>query len=86
MCIYSEDMNTRAWVNYFYTMTWLSYDHFKQWLGSGRILNYSNMLPPIFCSCQLDLKQYSCIHTTDLMMIWGVRTVPQLIEKRNTKG
>jgi len=74
-------MNTRAWVNYLYTITWLSYDHFKHWLGSARILNYSNMSPPIFCS----RKQYSCIHTTGLVMIWGVRTVPQLIEKGNTK-
>jgi hypothetical protein len=59
-------VNTRAWVNYFYTMTWLFYDHFKQWLGSARILNYSNMLLPIFCSRKLGLKQYACIHTTGL--------------------
>jgi len=52
----APQMNTRSWVNYFYTMTWLFYDHFKQCLGSARILNYSNMLPPIFCSCKLGLK------------------------------
>jgi hypothetical protein len=60
-----------------YTMTWLSYDHFKRWLGSARILNYSNILSPIFCSC---------IHTTGVMMIWEVPTASQLIGKRNTKG
>ena len=79
-------MNTRSWVHYFYTMNWLSYDHFKQWLGSARILNYLNALPPVFCSCKYGLKQYSCIHTTGLMMIWGVRTLPQLLGKRNAKG
>ena len=40
----------------------------------------------IFCSCKFGLKEYSCIHTTGLMMIWGVRTIPQLIGKRNVKG
>ena len=25
----------------------------------------------IFCSCKFGLKQYSCIHTAGLMMIWG---------------
>jgi hypothetical protein len=80
MCIYTEGVNTRAWVNYLYTMTWLSYDHFKHCLASARILNYSNMLPPIFCSHKLGLEQYACIDITGLMI-----TVPQLIGKRNTK-
>ncbi|CAF3741650.1 unnamed protein product [Rotaria sp. Silwood1] len=62
------------------------HEHFKQWLGSARLLNYSNMLPPIFCSCKYGLKEYSCIHTIGLMMIWGVRPIPQLIGKRNPKG
>jgi hypothetical protein len=79
-------MNTRTWVHYLYTMTWSSYDHFKQWMESARILNFSNMLPPIFCSCRFGLKEYSCIHTIGLMMIWGIRAIPQLIGKRNTKG
>ncbi|CAF5117168.1 unnamed protein product, partial [Rotaria sp. Silwood1] len=61
------------------------HEHFKQWLGSARLLNYSNMLPPIFCSCKYGLKEYSCIHTIGLMMIWGVRPIPQLIGKRNPK-
>ncbi|CAF1306954.1 unnamed protein product, partial [Rotaria sordida] len=79
-------MNIRSWINCLYSMTWSSYEHFKQWLGSARLLNYSNMLPPIFCSCKYGLKEYSCIHTIGLMMIWGVRPIPQLIGKRNPKG
>jgi hypothetical protein len=67
-------------------MTCSSYDHYKQWLGSARILNYSNMSPPISCSCKYGLKEYSCIHTIGLMMIWGVRPIPQLIGKRKAKG
>jgi len=49
-------------------------------------LNYSNMLPRIFCSCKLGLKQYSCIYTTGLMMFCGFRTISQLIGKINVKG
>ena len=79
-------MNTRSWVHYLYTLSWLSYDPFKQWLESARILNYSNMLHPIFCSCKFGLKEYSRVHTTGLMMIWGVRTIPQLLGKRKVKG
>ena len=39
-----------------------------------------------FCSCKCGLKQYYCVHTTGLMMMWGVRKIQMLIGKRRNKG
>ena len=82
----NANMNTNTRVSLLYSMDWQTYDQFKDWLSSARILDYSQMLPPIFCSCKCGLKEYYCVHTTGLMMMWGVRKIPLLIGKRRNKG
>ncbi|CAF1197046.1 unnamed protein product [Rotaria sp. Silwood1] len=34
-------MNTNTWVSLLYSMDWQTYDQFKDWLNSARILDYS---------------------------------------------
>ena len=79
-------MNTNTWVSLLYSIDWQTYAQSKDWLNSARILDYSQMLPPIFCSCKCGLNEYYCVHATGLMMMWGVRKIPLLIEKRRNKG
>ncbi len=82
----NSKMNSNTWVGLLYSMSWETYDQFKDWLGSARILAHSQMLPPIFCSCKCSQKEYYCVHATGLMMMWDVRKVPLFIGKRRNKG
>ncbi|CAF1004818.1 unnamed protein product [Didymodactylos carnosus] len=67
-------------------MTWNSYDNFVEWLQSARLINFSRIVPPAVCTCRYGLKEYACVHAVGLMMLRGVRPIPQAIGKRRTKG
>ncbi|CAF1143649.1 unnamed protein product [Didymodactylos carnosus] len=81
-----QKINTSTWVNLLHSMAWDSYDHFKDWLHSARLLDFSRFLPPIFCTCRYGLKEFACVHAVGMMMLWGTRQMPQEIGKRRGKG
>ncbi|CAF1007473.1 unnamed protein product [Didymodactylos carnosus] len=67
-------------------MAWSGYDELANWLNSARLVNCSRLLPPLFCTCQTGLKEYTCVHALGLLMLWGSHLVPQLIGNRKGKG
>ncbi|CAF1180799.1 unnamed protein product [Didymodactylos carnosus] len=79
-------MNTSTWVNLLHSMIWDSYDHFKDWLHSARLLDFSRFLPTIFCTCRYGLKEFACVHAVGMMMLWGTRQMPQALGKHRGKG
>ncbi|CAF0752546.1 unnamed protein product [Didymodactylos carnosus] len=62
------NMNTTTWVQQFYAMARSSYDELTNWLNSARLVNCSRLLPPLFCTCQTGLKEYTCIHALSLLI------------------
>ncbi|CAF1624247.1 unnamed protein product, partial [Didymodactylos carnosus] len=79
-------MNTSTWVNLLHSMAWDSYDHFKGWLHSAGLLDFSRFLLPIFCTCRYGLKEFACVHAVGMMMLWGTRQMPQETGNRRGKG
>ncbi|CAF1573401.1 unnamed protein product, partial [Didymodactylos carnosus] len=48
--------------------------------------DFSRITAPWYCTCRFGQKEYSCVHTISLMIIWGFKTVPQIIGQRKGKS
>ncbi|CAF4700173.1 unnamed protein product [Rotaria sp. Silwood1] len=79
-------MDTLLWVQLYRSISWNSYDEFIDWLNSARLLDFSHLTSPLFCSCKYDLKEYSCIHSLGLLIMWGHLKIPQQLRRRRGKG
>ncbi|CAF1543250.1 unnamed protein product [Didymodactylos carnosus] len=79
-------MNVQQWIVMFNQMNWTTYDDLKDWLRSARLLNCTRLLPPWFCTCKYEMKEYACVHAIGLMMFWGIRAIPQQIGKRKGRS
>ncbi|CAF1163702.1 unnamed protein product [Didymodactylos carnosus] len=79
-------MGTSLWVQYYQSMSWNSYGEFTDWLNSARLVDFSSLTLPLFCSCKYGLKEYSCVHSLGLIMMWDHRKVPQVLGIRRGKG
>ncbi|CAF1283022.1 unnamed protein product [Rotaria sordida] len=72
-------MSTITWIQQFHAMAWNNYDELVNWLNSARLISCLRLLPPLFCTCQTGLKEYTCVHVLGLLMLWGSQPMPQLI-------
>ncbi|CAF1183662.1 unnamed protein product [Didymodactylos carnosus] len=79
-------MGTSLWVQYYHSMSWNSYGEFIDWLNSARLVDFSSLTPSLFSSCKYGLKEYSCVHSLGLIMMWDYRKVPQALGIRRGKG
>ncbi|CAF1149539.1 unnamed protein product [Didymodactylos carnosus] len=79
-------MNTNVWLQQYYTMSWNSYDEYISWFNSEHLVHFSLITAPWYCTCRFGQKEYSCVHTIGLMIIWGFKTIPQIIDRRKGKG
>ncbi|CAF1575842.1 unnamed protein product [Rotaria sp. Silwood1] len=79
-------MDTLLWIQHYHSLSWNSYDEFIDWLNSACLLDFSCLTPPLFCSCKYGLKEYSCIHSLGLLMMWSHRKIPQQLGIRRGKG
>ncbi|CAF1292511.1 unnamed protein product [Didymodactylos carnosus] len=81
-----QKTGTSLWVQYYHSMSRNSYNEFIDWLNSARLVDFSRLTPPLFCSCKYGLKEYSCVHSLGLLMMWDHRKVPQPLGTRRGKG
>ncbi|CAF3963440.1 unnamed protein product, partial [Rotaria sp. Silwood1] len=43
-------MDTLLWVQPYHSISWNYYDEFIDWLNSARLLDFSHLTSPLFCS------------------------------------
>ncbi|CAF3773929.1 unnamed protein product [Rotaria sp. Silwood1] len=46
-------MDTLLWIQHYHSLSWNCYDEFIDWLNSARLLDFSRLTPPLFCSSDL---------------------------------
>ncbi|CAF4585586.1 unnamed protein product [Didymodactylos carnosus] len=54
--------------------------------SESKMADFSSLTPPLFCSCKYGLKEYSCVHSLGLILMWDHRKVPQALGIRRGKG
>ncbi|CAF4555980.1 unnamed protein product, partial [Didymodactylos carnosus] len=45
-----QKTGTSLWVQYYHSMSRNSYNEFIDWLNSARLVDFSRLTPPLFCS------------------------------------
>ncbi|CAF4154205.1 unnamed protein product, partial [Rotaria sp. Silwood2] len=69
-------LGTTTWIQQFYEKTWNNYDELVNWLNSARLISSSCLLPPLFCTCHIGFKKYTCVRALGLLMLWGSQSMP----------